>query len=295
METLKNDVERMRALIEKVRQEHEGLLPEVARDYDPIVNRFLNTYEDAFTERPQREGGSMSLLSDWVSKKYVLRLDVTAAVLEDLGEWCDREIRDPDLRCAISAAFTTVRATSDAIQEWTNYLNSCIRVHEGTFRTLLKFAGKHDYEAVNGIAHEDEWFVFEQDYDEYLDNILNNARYAKRAMNELWRVISEVQLRYPVMVEFEEDVDALLDDCINIAEAQFAELKDKPNLRFCRFWIDRIETLIEFVGSMLLPKLPNVLEFIRDNHKAAPKEMLDGLPAYADFVEALSTTLVSEE
>lgn len=294
MGTLKNDVEHMRALIEKVKQEHEDLLPEVARDYDPIVNRFLNAYEDAFTERPQRKGGSMSLRSDWVSKKYVLRLDVTAAVLEDLGKCCDREIRDPDLRCAISAAFTTVRATSDAIHEWTNYLDSCIKVHEGTFRTLLKFAGEHDYEAVNGIAHEGAWLAFEQNYEGYLDNILNNARYAKRAIGELWRVISEMQLRYPVMIEFEEDVDALLDDCINTAEAQFAQLKGKPNLRFCRVWINRIETLIEFVGSMLLPKLPNVLEFIRDNHKAAPKEMLDGLPTSTDFVEALGPTLVGE-
>lgn len=294
MGTMKDDVNDMRALIKKVKQEHEDLLPDVARDYDPIVNRFLNTYEDAFTERPHREGGSMSLCSEWVSQKYVLRLDVTAAVLEDLIKWCDHEIRDPDLRCVISTAFEAVKATSNAIQEWTNYLNHCIKIHEGTFRTLLKFAGDHDYEAVSGIATNGGWLAFEQNYETYLGNIVDNAHYAKRAMDEFWRVISEMQLRYPVMLEFEEDVDALLDECINTAEAQIAELKDKPNLRFCRFWIDRIETLIEFVGSMLLPKLPNALEFICDNHKAAPKEMLDGLPTSTDFVDALGAALVSE-
>ena len=294
MGTFKGDVKRMRALIEKVKREHEDLLPEVARDYDPIVNRFLHTYEDAFTERPHREGGSMSLCSEWVSQKYVLRLDVTAAVLEDLVKWCDREVCDPELRRVISTAFRAVRVTSNAIQEWTNYLNRCIKVHEGVLSALHEYIDEHIYDAVNDTANDGEWFAFEQDYEKCLGIIVDDAHFAKRAMNEFWLVISEVRLRYPVMIEFEEDVDALLDKCINTAEAQIAELKDKPNLRFCRFWIDRIETLIEFVGSMLLPKLPNALEFICDNHKAAPKEMLDGLPTSTDFVDALGAALVSE-
>lgn len=295
MGTLKDDVNDMRALIEKVKQEHEDLLPDVARDYDLIVNRFLNTYEKALTERPNRKGGSMRLCSEWVGQRYVFRLDVTAAVLEDLIEWCDRKVCDPDLRLVISTAFEAVKTTSNAIQEWTNYLDRCIKVHEGVFSVLHKFIDEHDYDAVNGIANNGEWLAFEQDYEECLGSIVDNAYYAKRAMNEFWRAISEARLRYPVMIEFEEDVDALLNDCINTAKAQIAELKDEPNRRFYRFWINRIETLIEFVGSMLLPKLPNVLEFIHDKHKAAPKEMLDELPASADFAEALGTTLVGED